>query len=83
MKENAFQQNANIFNPLYFINRRQQDLPHRKRTEEEAVNRRWSDEEILEMIDKIHKGFTYQDVTDGKHVPISTLWTRFLLNTLV
>ena len=39
-------------------------------------NREWTDEEMLEMIDKINQDFTYQDVTDGTHVPISTLWTR-------
>ena len=41
-------------------------------------NRQWTDEEILLMIDKINNGYTYQDVTDGTHVPISTLWTRFI-----
>ena len=39
-------------------------------------NRQWSDEEILEMMDKINNGYTYQDCTDGTHVPISTLWSR-------
>ena len=33
---------------------------------------------MLEMIAKINRGFTYQDVTDKTHVPISTLWTSYL-----
>ena len=43
---------------------------------ERAPNRTWTDEEMMEMMDKINRGFTYQDVTDGTHIPISTLWTR-------
>ena len=41
-------------------------------------NRTWTDEEMYEMMDKINRGYTYQDVTDGTHVPISTLWTRLI-----
>ena len=39
-------------------------------------NRLWTDEEMIQMIDQINRGCTYQDVTDRTHVPISTLWTR-------
>ena len=40
-------------------------------------NRQWTDEDMYTMMEKINRGFTYQDVTDGTHVPISTLWTRY------
>ena len=33
---------------------------------------------MFKLINKINQGYTYQDVTDGTHVPISTLWTRYL-----
>ena len=56
---------------------RSSELPHRKRTPQQAVNRLWSDNELLEMIEQIQLGNTYQDVTTGKDVPIATLWTRF------
>ena len=39
-------------------------------------NREWTDEDMYDMIEKINQGYTYQDVTDGTHVPILTLWTR-------
>ena len=38
--------------------------------------RQWSDEEMLDLLDKIQKGFTYRDVMDGKTVSMSTLWMR-------
>ena len=38
----------------------------------------WTDEEMLELMDKINQGYTYMDVMDGTHVPISNLWTRLL-----
>ena len=38
--------------------------------------RLWMDDEMLQMMDKINRGFTYHNVTDGTHIPISTLWTR-------
>ena len=40
--------------------------------------RLWTDDEMLDMMDKINRGYTYQDVTDGTHVPISTMWTRYM-----
>ena len=66
----------NIVPPIFSRVHRQKDLPHRKRKPEELVNRLWTDEEMIDLIEKINKGFKYQDVTDGTHVPISTLWTR-------
>ena len=38
--------------------------------------RQWSDELMLEMVDRINQGEKYQDVTKDTFVPISTLWTR-------
>ena len=48
----------------------------RANVSDRGPNRQWSDEELLELIEKIKNGYTYQDVTEGKLVPISTLWTR-------
>ena len=47
----------------------------------QGQNRQWSDEQMYQMMDKINRGFTYQNVTDGTHVPISTLCTRYSMST--
>ena len=39
----------------------------------------WSDEEMMNCIEQVLSGHTYQDVTRDKLVPIATLWTRLNL----
>ena len=39
-------------------------------------NREWSDKDMFHLMELINAGHSYQTVTDGMQIPISTLWMR-------
>ena len=65
-----------IVRSIYLLFRPLQSL---KESKQGKVQRSWTDDELLHSMQLILDGYTYLDVTDGKTVPMSTLWTRFNL----